>query len=107
MPAEAPVTVRHFVTYSGVKLPLNLTSPIAAEDLRNRITFYRAQYDGAERMTCCEKIVYGEIESAHHYRYHPDGTLQEARIVAVADEETTLMTFGADGSLLSSETLGN
>lgn len=105
MSTETASTVRHFVTYSGVKLPLNLTSPLEESDLRNRITFYRAYYDATERMTACEKVVYGEIESAHHYSYYPNGALREAKLVAVADEEATLMAFAEDGTLLSSTTL--
>lgn len=105
MSTETASTVRHFVTYSGVSLPLNLTSPLEEADLRNRITFYRAYYDAADRMTTCEKVVYGEIESAHHYSYYPSGALQQAKVVQVIDEETTLMDYAEDGTLLASTTL--
>ncbi len=98
-------TIRHFVTYSGIKLPLNLNTPLEEGELRHRITFYRAHYNGAEQMVKVEKVVYGEIESFHEYRYHPGGALQEARIVMVADGECTVMQYAPDGSLLSSETL--
>ena len=98
-------TIRHFVTYSGVKLPLNLNTPLEAGELRNRITFYRASYDAADRMTKVEKVVYGEIESYHEYRYHPEGALREARIVMVAESECTVMQYDPQGTLLSSETL--
>lgn len=105
MTTDAPRTLRYFVTYSGVSLPLKLTSPLEEGDLRNRITFYRAYYDEADRMTDVEKVVYGEIESSHHYSYYPDGVLKQARLVVVADEETTLMRYAEDGTLLSSETI--
>ena len=96
--------IRHFVSYSGVKLPLKLTTPLEDADLRHRITFYRAYYNAAEQMTKVEKVVYGEIESFHDYRYHADGSLSEATVVMVAEEESTLMRFSPDGTLLSSET---
>jgi hypothetical protein len=102
MNAQAPASIRYFVTYSGVKLPLSLNTELQEGDLRNRITFYRASYDAAGRMSLCEKVVYGEIESLHHYAYYPEGQLREARIVLVADEECTVMTFTEDGTLLSS-----
>lgn len=107
MTAETNLTVRHFVTCSGVKLPLNLITPLDEDDLGNRITFYRAYYDAAEHMTACEKIVYGEVDSAHHYSYYPTGVLHEAKVVAVPEEETTLMTFDEEGKLLSSTTTAN
>lgn len=96
--------VRHFVTYSGVKLPLNLSTSLTDDELRNRITFYRAAYNAAGQMLKVEKMVYGEIESCHEYAYHPGGALREARLVMVAEETGTLMLFDEQGNLLSSET---
>lgn len=105
MTTHAHTTLRHFVTYTGVSLPLRLTTPLEASDLQNRITFYRAYYNAQDQLTDVEKVVYGEIESSHHYRYHANGNLLQARIVVVADEETTLMAFADDGTLLSTETI--
>lgn len=99
----AVACVRHFVTYSGVKLPLNLSTPLTDDELRNRITFYRAAYNAAGQMLRVEKMVYGEVESFHEYAYHPGGALREARLVMVAEETGTLMLFDEQGNLLSSE----
>lgn len=96
------LTLRHFVSYSGVKLPLNLHTPL--DDVRNRITFYRAHYNSAEQMVKVEKMVYGEVESTHDYQYHADGSLSEALITLHAEDEQTRMCFAPDGELLSSET---
>ena len=102
---STPSTVRHFVTYSGVSLPLKLTTPLEGADLAHRITFYRAHYDDAERLALVEKVVYGEIESTHHYTYYPSGVLQEARVCQIADEETTLMAYDETGALVSTTRL--
>jgi hypothetical protein len=80
---------RYFLSYSGVKLPLNLVSPIAAAELENRNTYFRATYDGAERLIACEKIVYGEVEMRHDYEYRADGVLARA-VIDMAGEETEL-----------------
>lgn len=98
------VTTRHFVTYSGVKLPLNLNSELTEAEVHNRITFFRAGYNAAEQMLKVEKVVYGEIESFHEYEYYPSGALQQARVVSVAEETSTLMQYDEDGKLTSSET---
>ncbi len=48
--------------------------------MRNRNTYFRGQFDTNERLIVCEKIVYGETEFRHDYRYHPDGRLARAEI---------------------------
>ena len=53
---------RYFLSYSGVGLPLKLVSPLAASELQNRNTYFRAVYDEAGRLVSCEKLVYGEVE---------------------------------------------
>ena len=78
---------RYFLTYSGVKLPLRLVGPLTEAELANRNTYMRAQYDEAGRLIVCEKLVYGEVELTHRYRYHADGSLQMAEVV-VGDEST-------------------
>ena len=40
---------RHFLTYTGIKLPLNLTTPLQEADLANRNTYFRAYYDAQDR----------------------------------------------------------
>lgn len=77
---------RHFTSYSGVKLPLKLVGELAAADMGNRNTYFRATYDNAGQLCCCEKIVYGETEFRHCYSYHPDGRLACAEIDDGSDE---------------------
>lgn len=83
-----------FVSYTGMSLPLNLVNPL--ETTENRMTYYRAHYDAAERMVLCEKVVYGEVELSHRYQYRPDGVLQTAEIT---DEngEIEVLQFDAQG----------
>jgi hypothetical protein len=83
---------RYFATYSGVKLPLNLVSPLEEAALANRNTYIRAGYDEAGRMVVCEKFVYGEVEMAHRYEYHANGALKRAEI-AMPDEEPAALDF--------------
>jgi hypothetical protein len=83
---------RHYVTYSGVKLPLKLVNPLQASDIANRNTYFRAWFDERGRMVACEKVVYGEVELRHRYEYHDNGSLKQAEITE-ADEETRVMRF--------------
>ncbi len=76
---------RYFLTYSGVRMPLNLLRPLEASELENRNTYFRATYDALGRLATCEKLVYGEVELAHEYAYRDDGTLAHAR-VSLGDE---------------------
>lgn len=87
---------RYFVTYSGIKLPLKLTNPLEDAALSNRNTFFRAWFDGQERMTGFQKMVYGEVELEHRYEYYASGTLKQAEII-VAEEEVTVMHFDESG----------
>lgn len=80
---------RYYLTYSGRGLPLNLVSAIEAEALGNRNTYFRASYDAQDRITLCEKIVYGEVELRHSYRYREDGGLAGATI-EMGDDTTEL-----------------
>ena len=86
------LTCRHFVTYSGVDLPLNLVTPLEEGDLDQRITFFRGYYDEREQLMAVEKVVYGEIEFEHHYQYHDDGRLKCIELIE-ADEEARVMQF--------------
>ena len=83
---------RYFLSYSGVRLPLRLVSPLAAAELENRNTYFRAVFDDADRLVSCEKIVYGEVELTHLYEYRADGALSRARI-SMGDDEPTEILF--------------
>jgi len=89
METAPKIAFKYFLSYSGVKLPLNMVSPIAADALENRNTYFRAGYDAGGRMISCEKIVYGEVELRHDYDYRSDGRLAHARI-DMAGEETEI-----------------
>ncbi len=83
-------TTRYFTSYSGVRLPLKLVGELTSEDMRNRNTFYRGSFDAEGRLMRCEKVVYGEVEVFHDYRYHPDGRLAQALIHDANGEEERL-----------------
>ena len=85
-------TLRYFLTYRGVTLPLCLTEELAPDALRNRNTYFRAAFDAAGRMTWVEKRVYGEVEMRHDYRWREDGTLCGATI-NTPDEEPQMLEF--------------
>lgn len=78
--SETQTACRYFTSYSGAKLPLKLVGELAADDMRNRNTYFRGSFNGAGQLVCCEKIVYGETEFRHDYDYHPDGQLARAAI---------------------------
>jgi len=96
MVEETPNECRFFVSYSGVKLPFNLVNAIAREALSNRNTFIRAYYDKTGMLTGFDKVVYGEVELAHRYRYHGNGALSRADITML-DEDTTVLLFDETG----------
>lgn len=83
--------VLHFLTYSGVKLPLNLVEPLSMEAVQNRNTYFTATLDDNGRIASCRKIVYGEVEFEHRYSYHPDGSLARAEIEE--EDETRTLDF--------------
>jgi hypothetical protein len=89
-------SIAYFLSYSGVGLPLNLVNPISGAELSNRNTFIRAEYDGNSCLIYFEKIVYGEVEMAHDYKYDANGRLIWARIVM--DDEETILCFDAEGN---------
>ena len=89
------VVIRHFVTYSGIRPPARMIEPLELGDLANRNTFVRARYDAENRLVGFEKMVYGAVELAHVYEWHPNGRLKSARI-AMGGEET-LLSFDEDG----------
>ncbi len=89
-------TCRHFVTYSGIKLPLRLVNPLAENDIANRNTYFRAWFDERERLISCEKVVYGEVELRHRYEYYDDGRLKLAEIIE-SDGESRVIHLDFQG----------
>ena len=92
-------TLRYFLSYSGVKLPLNLVGPLGEADLKNRNTFMRAMFDDHDRLIGCDKLVYGDVQLTHRYEYHPNGALKRAEIVM--DEDTTVLMFDEAGKVVA------
>jgi hypothetical protein len=90
---------RYFISYSGVKLPLKLVTPLADAELQNRNTFFRGYFDRQDRLMLCQKMVYGEIELEHRYGYYDSGVLRQAEITD-ADGEVTLLRFDEAGAPL-------
>jgi hypothetical protein len=84
------LTCRHYVTYSGMELPLNLVTPMEEDDLENRITFFRGYYDERDQLMAVEKVVYGEIEFEHRYQYHDDGRLKLVELIETGEEPRLL-----------------
>lgn len=80
---------RYFVTYSGIKLPLKLISPLGEDELGHRNTYFRARFDAEERIVACEKLVYGDVQLSHRYEYHPGGGLKRA-LIEMDGEENVL-----------------
>lgn len=79
-----------FVSYSGIKLPLNLVNPLDADEVDNRNTYFCGYYDANGKMIACEKRVYGEVEFRHLYEYHSSGKLKSAIIEMEGDEPQRL-----------------
>lgn len=91
---------RHYVSYSGVKLPLKLVTPLDERELDNRNTFFRGYFDDEGRIVTCQKVVYGEIEFEHLYEYYPSGVLKAAAINHT-DEEPRMLYFDEQGRPVS------
>lgn len=85
-------TLRYFLSYRGVGLPLTLTGELAADALQHRNTYFRAAFDAQGRTLWLEKLVYGEVEMRHDYRWHDDGRLAAAT-VRTLDEEARELEF--------------
>lgn len=85
-------SLRYFLTYSGVTLPLRLTEELTPDTLRNRNTYFQAAYDSAGHMLWLEKMVYGEVEMRHDYEWSAAGHLRKA-IIRTDDEEPQVREF--------------
>jgi Family of unknown function (DUF6156) len=91
-PPHDDARVRYFLTYRGVKLPLQMAEELPADALRNRNTYFEVAYDAQGRMCRVEKRVYGEVELRHDYAYDAAGQLVQA-VITEADEEPRVMAF--------------
>ena len=92
MTNKESLNCRHFVTYSGVKLPLKLVSPLDKDTLDGRITYFRGFYNDDDNLLKVEKVVYGEIEFTHNYEYHDDGRLKSFELIE-QDEEPRVIQY--------------
>lgn len=90
---------RYFLSYSGVKLPLKLVSPLEENELGHRNTYMKAWFDAADRLVGCDKMVYGDVQISHRYEYHDSGALRRAEILM--DDELTVLTFDEAGAPLA------
>ncbi len=89
---DAALVRRHFASYTGVRLPLKLITPLDDAELERRITFFRGYFDACDQLVTIEKVVYGEIEFTHHYAYHDDGRIKRAALHQ-DDEEPRILSF--------------
>jgi hypothetical protein len=85
------ITLRYFVSYSGIKLPLKLVNEITEQSLHNRNTYFCGHFDSDDKLLRCQKIVYGEVESEHVYTYYANSALKLAQITE--DDETRELHF--------------
>ncbi len=90
-------TIRHFVTYTGIRLPFRLVNELEQHEVQNRNTFFRGYFDAQERITGFDMFSYGEIELAHRYEYHGNGQLKRAEITDI-DGDVTVLEFDLDGN---------
>ncbi len=96
MTNNMPGQCRHYLTYNGVKLPLNLLTPLEPTQIANRNTYFRGYFDGQDRLIGLQKIVYAEMEFEHRYHYNDDGMLWRAEITD-AEGEVTVLHFDETG----------
>jgi hypothetical protein len=90
---------RYFISYSGVRLPLQLVNELHGGDLDNRNTYFRGIFDADQHLLLLEKVVYGEVELCHRYRYHATGGLCDVEITD-ADAELTWLRFDVLGKAI-------
>jgi hypothetical protein len=96
MSDDIPGECRHYLTYKGVSLPLSLLTPLEPEQIANRNTYFRGYFDEQGRLVGVQKIVYGELELEHRYRYDDDGKLRVAELTD-AEGEVTLLRLDETG----------
>ena len=66
--------------------------------LSNRNTFFQAWFDGQDRITAFKKMVYGEVDLEHYYKYDDNGALEWAEVVD-AEGEVTVVNFDESGTI--------
>lgn len=88
--------LRYFLTYRGVTLPLALAEELAPQALRNRNTYFRAAYSTTGQPQWIEKLVYGEVELRHDYRWSDAGELIGA-VISTPDDDAQWVQIGPDG----------
>ena len=93
----APGVSRCFLTYTGVKLPFKLVTPLSDGEVANRNTYFRGYFDAQERLLGFDKMVYGEVEMAHRYAYHGNGALKRVEVTDI-DGDTILLDFDEQGN---------
>ena len=98
MRKDLPLYDRYFLSYTGIKLPLRLTSPLARAEIENRNTYFGANVDAQGRLVLVHKVVYGTVELEHKYRYHPNGALSQAEILDANDSEESVRILKYDAS---------
>jgi hypothetical protein len=91
---------RYFLTYTGVKLPFKLSSPLESGQIENRNTYFRGYFDDTDRLIGLQKLVYGEIELEHRYSFDDTGVLRRAEITD-CDGELTILDFDESGQPIS------
>lgn len=89
---------RYFLTYSGIKLPLRLMSPLEQGEIENRNTYFGANFDAQDRLVLVHKVVYGTVELEHKYTYYPNGALGRAEILDANDSEESVRFLKFDES---------
>jgi hypothetical protein len=92
-------TLRYFLTYRGVSLPLTLAEELEPESLRNRNTYFQAAYTPQGQTLWIEKRVYGEVELRHDYRWSAEGQLEQVTI-HTPDEEPHVLSVGPRGKVV-------
>lgn len=94
---STPGICRYFLTYTGVKLPFKLVTPLSDSEVENRNTYFCGHFDAQGRLTGFDKMVYGEVELAHRYVYYPSGTLKQVEVTDI-DGDTTRLAFDEAGN---------
>ena len=100
MTDETQGACRYFLTYTGVKLPLTLLNELDADQLGNRIAYFRGYYNDLGQLVRLQKMVYGETEMEHRYQYDATGILRQAEIIDI-DGEAAVLAFDENGIALS------
>lgn len=96
MTSDIPGRCRHYLTYKGIKLPLQLSTPLEPEQIANRNTYFRGYFDAQDRLLGLQKLVYGEVELEHRYHYDEAGALRRAEITD-AEGEVAVLRFDESG----------